>query len=302
VATDLGIIRPACAGAASARRARGREAWSTTIHVLILGGTGAAGRALIRQLQGDGPAVSASVMSRTATSLPLPLTDRDGSLKEQLPPISQFVNRLLALTIDLQNTVFEACEALLEANIEGAIASGTYDVGVETITAASLRIVERRTIYTHPSTGVEAQVIARRDRSEPLTLGDALDQGAKRGCGLLVNGKSHRAAVQVPAPSVMLDDGTVKHSDMVLLHGGTPRGAEKIAACWADARKVSQVVFKPDWTRHQKAAPFKRDDQLLEAMPIGIVVFPGSGVTDNLADKAKAMGIPLFDFRKAGGA
>jgi hypothetical protein len=84
--------------------------------------------------------------------------------------------------------------------------------------------------------------------------------------------------------------------------GGTPRGAEKIAACWADARKVPHVVFKPDWTRHQKAAPFKRNDQLLEAMPIGVVVFPGSGVTDNLADKAKAMGIPLFDFRKAGGA
>jgi hypothetical protein len=40
----------------------------------------------------------------------------------------------------------------------------------------------------------------------------------------------------------------------------------------------------------------------LEALPIGVVVFPGSGVTDNLADKAKAMGIPLFDFRKAGGA
>jgi hypothetical protein len=100
----------------------------------------------------------------------------------------------------------------------------------------------------------------------------------------------------------VLDKVQAKHSDMVLLHGGTPRGAEKIAACWADARKVSQVVFKPDWTRHQKAAPFKRNDQLLEAMPIGIVVFPGSGVTDNLADKAKAMGIPLFDFRKAGGA
>ena len=39
-----------------------------------------------------------------------------------------------------------------------------------------------------------------------------------------------------------------------------------------------------------------------EALPIGVVVFPGSGVTDNLADKAKAMGIPLFDCRKAGGA
>ena len=100
----------------------------------------------------------------------------------------------------------------------------------------------------------------------------------------------------------VLDKVMAKHADMVLLHGGTPRGAEKIAACWADARKVSQVVFKPDWTRHAKAAPFKRNDQLLEALPIGVVVFPGSGVTDNLADKAKAMGIPLFDCRKAGGA
>jgi hypothetical protein len=100
----------------------------------------------------------------------------------------------------------------------------------------------------------------------------------------------------------VLDKVQTKHSDMVLLHGGTPRGAERIAACWADARKVPQVVFKPDWTRHQKAAPFKRNDQLLEALPIGVVLFPGAGVTDNLADKARAMGIPLFDCRKAGGA
>jgi hypothetical protein len=97
-----------------------------------------------------------------------------------------------------------------------------------------------------------------------------------------------------------LDKVRAKHPDMVLLHGGTPRGAEKIAACWADARKVAQIVFKPDWARHQKAAPFKRNDALLDALPIGLVVFPGSGVTDNLADKARNLGIPLFDFRKSG--
>jgi hypothetical protein len=44
-----------------------------------------------------------------------------------------------------------------------------------------------------------------------------------------------------------LDRVRAKHPDMVLLHGGSPRGAEKIAACWADARKVPQIVFKPDW-------------------------------------------------------
>jgi len=95
-----------------------------------------------------------------------------------------------------------------------------------------------------------------------------------------------------------LDRVRTKHVDMVLLHGGSPRGAEKIAACWADARKVPQIVFKPDWARHAKAAPFKRNDQLLKALPIGVIVFPGSGVTDNLADKARKLSIPLFDFRK----
>jgi hypothetical protein len=52
----------------------------------------------------------------------------------------------------------------------------------------------------------------------------------------------------------------------------------------------------------KNAAPFKRNDQLLEVLPIGVVVFPGSGISDNLADKAKKLGIPLFDFRKGGGA
>ena len=69
----------------------------------------------------------------------LRLTDHDGSLREELPPITTFLNRLLALTIDLQNTLFGVFEDLLRAKIEGAIASGTYDLGVETLTAESLR-------------------------------------------------------------------------------------------------------------------------------------------------------------------
>ena len=37
----------------------------------------------------------------------------------------------------------------------------------------------------------------------------------------------------------VLDKVRAKHPDMVLLHGGSPRGAERIAACWADSRKVA---------------------------------------------------------------
>jgi hypothetical protein len=93
-----------------------------------------------------------------------------------------------------------------------------------------------------------------------------------------------------------LDKVFAKHPDMALLHGGTAKGAERIAACWAEARKVTQIVFKPDWAKHAKAAPFKRNDQLLQTLPIGVIVFPGSGITENLADKARVMGIPVWRF------
>ena len=98
----------------------------------------------------------------------------------------------------------------------------------------------------------------------------------------------------------VLDKVHAKHPDMVLLHGGSPKGAERIAACWADNRKVPQVVFKPDWNRHARAAPFKRNDRILDVLPIGVIVFPGSGISANLADKAKKLGIPVWKLGDGG--
>lgn len=99
-----------------------------------------------------------------------------------------------------------------------------------------------------------------------------------------------------------LDKIHAKFPDMLLLHGDTPTGGERIAARWADHRGVTSIPFKPDWTRHKKAAPFKRNDRMLEAIPRGVLVFPGTGIQDNLADKARAMGIKAWDFRDRGGA
>ncbi|PWE80484.1 hypothetical protein XF30_30455 [Bradyrhizobium sp. SUTN9-2] len=93
-----------------------------------------------------------------------------------------------------------------------------------------------------------------------------------------------------------LDKVYAKHPDMVLLHGGSPKGAELIASKWATNRKVPQIAFKPDWTKHAKAAPFKRNDAMLELLPIGVMHFPGTGIQDNLADKAKRLGIPVWRF------
>ncbi|WP_374297991.1 DUF2493 domain-containing protein [Sphingomonas sp.] len=97
-----------------------------------------------------------------------------------------------------------------------------------------------------------------------------------------------------------LDQGHAKHPEMALLHGGSPTGAEKIALRWAEIRKVPQVAVRPDWTKHAKAAPFKRNDAMLAIMPIGVIVFPSTGIQDNLADKARKLGIPVYRFGSGG--
>jgi hypothetical protein len=97
-----------------------------------------------------------------------------------------------------------------------------------------------------------------------------------------------------------LDKVHAKYPDMVLLHGGSPKGAELIAAKWATDRKVPQIAFKPEWAKYAKAAPFKRNDQMLDVLPIGVMVFPGTGIQENLADKARKLGITVWKFGNGG--
>ncbi len=141
----------------------------------------------------------------------LKLTDSNG-IRDELPPITTFLNRLLALTIDLQNILFTAFEQLLTPRIEGAIASRTYDVGLETLTAESFAVTGRQTIYTHPGTSAETRLltITQRDRNRPVTSDEALGRLSDPRAVLLVNSQSGRAAVQVPARSLMTDDGEVE--------------------------------------------------------------------------------------------
>jgi hypothetical protein len=141
----------------------------------------------------------------------LDLVDQDGSLKEELPPITQFLNRILALRIAMQNLLFVAFEQLLDARIEAAVASGTYDIGVETLTAESFQIAERRTVHTHAATGAETRCyrVLRKDRNRPLPLAEALALRSDGG-RLLINEQTERAAVQIHAASLMDDDGNVE--------------------------------------------------------------------------------------------
>ncbi|MHC2820830.1 hypothetical protein ACVMBY_004390 [Bradyrhizobium huanghuaihaiense] len=177
----------------------------------------------------------------------LKLVDENG-IKDELPPITTFLNRLLALTIGLQALLFTAFEQLLNAKVEGAIASGVYDIGLETLQADSFVVTGRHPIYTHPATGAETRLltITERRRNRPMTLDQALDYLADARAVLLVNERSGRAAVQIPAPSFMLDDGEIEsrvrlirpmehhHASMKMMDEShwQPTDRETFAAAW----------------------------------------------------------------------
>ncbi|MFI4998267.1 MAG: strawberry notch-like NTP hydrolase domain-containing protein [Reyranellales bacterium] len=193
----------------------------------------------------------------------LKLMDANG-IKDELPPITTFLNRLLALTIDLQGVLFTAFEQLLNAKIEGAIASGVYDVGLETLRAESFVVTDRRAIYTHPATGAETRLltITERRRNRPVTLDEALDHLTDPRSMLLVNERSGRAAVQIPAPSLMLDDGEIErrvrlirpmehhHASLKMMDESHWQAAEREAFATAWVHEVAEIPEFADSTIH----------------------------------------------------
>jgi hypothetical protein len=91
-----------------------------------------------------------------------------------------------------------------------------------------------------------------------------------------------------------LDKVKAKHNQMVLLHGGGD-GVEHIAALWAKNRQVAQVVFRPEWKKHNRAAPFRRNDAMLQQNPQGVIVIaPENGIHQQLMRNAREQALPLM--------
>ena len=191
----------------------------------------------------------------------------EGSLKDDLPPMPRFLNRLLALPIAEQNQLFAELEKRIAANIEQAIEAGSYEVGVETVTADSLAVAGRETLYEHPGTGAATELveIVRRDKLVPLTAESALEIG-ERDPGpdgkprLAVNARSKRAAVVLPAASRMLDDGGVKERVRLIrpATGETMARAELDASNW---RRADESGWRRVWDAEIAGLPSHRESR-----------------------------------------
>jgi predicted RNA methylase len=192
----------------------------------------------------------------------LSLTDANG-LKDELPPITTFLNRLLALTLDLQGILFEAFEGLLQARIDGAIASGSYDVGLETLIAERFTVLDASVINVHEATGAQTRLltIRQRTRNEPTTFDEVLRRSREPNARLLVNARSGRAALQVPASTLMLDDGSIEQRVRLIrpMEALPHPLAAMPETLWRDADEAS---FAAAWTRELAELPAFTDSTI----------------------------------------
>ena len=203
----------------------------------------------------------------------------EGSLRENLPPMPQFLNRLLALPIDEQNLLFDELETRIESNIEQAKEAGTYEVGVEVLRADSLSIVSREVLSRHQGTGAVTELVGilRRDRMKPTTADGALDMvsraagsGGMKKTGvpcIAVNTRSMRAAAVLPAPAHVFDDGGMQ--ERVRLYRPSSRDTmardELIASNWRrvdtdDEAELAQ--WRSLWDQEITSLPKHRESRL----------------------------------------
>ena len=140
----------------------------------------------------------------------LRLIDGDGELKssDDMPAMNTFLNRLLALRIADQNSLFAAFDEILASILERAAASGALDRGMEDVVADDLSVLDEEVIRTDAVTGAETRLLRVQVRTSRslLRAEAALAESDPQARVFAVNSKSGRAALVVQGLTTTNDD------------------------------------------------------------------------------------------------
>ncbi len=93
-----------------------------------------------------------------------------------------------------------------------------------------------------------------------------------------------------------LDKVRANVPDVILVHGGDGKGADRLAASLAERRQIQRLTLGLD-RRLGARAGFKRNQQMLAMSPRYVVAFPGNGVTKRLVIEAKSRRVTVVDRR-----
>ncbi|MDO5757322.1 MAG: bifunctional class I SAM-dependent methyltransferase/DEAD/DEAH box helicase [Rhodobacterales bacterium] len=185
----------------------------------------------------------------------LALTCKDGVLLEDLPPIQRYLNRLLALPIQMQNALFAAFAAKIDAQLEAARLAGTLDVGIETLRADRITVLGEEDIWTCPRSGSVTRTVTLETETALHTpsgagiLSDHADQMRP-----MRNGVSGKVALVSRRPHQVYDDEVFEEVRYLRRPTGrsTAAEAEYAASHW---EPMPQGAFIAAWDAEAGALP-----------------------------------------------
>ncbi|MBB2962906.1 SLOG family protein [Methylobacterium sp. R2-1] len=83
-------------------------------------------------------------------------------------------------------------------------------------------------------------------------------------------------------------------SEHIVIHGGCPTGADKLADEWCAVYGVRKRVYLADWSKHGRAAgPIRNQRMIDEGRPDLVLAFPGGRGTTDMVRRASAAGIEV---------
>lgn len=84
--------------------------------------------------------------------------------------MSLFLNRILALEFDEQNEVFDAFSRTFDNAYDQALRNGTLDMGMETVRADKIEIIDDMTVREDPETGAKTQYVQAKLYEKPRII------------------------------------------------------------------------------------------------------------------------------------
>ncbi len=223
----------------------------------------------------------------------LELCEKDGVMKEELPPIQRWLNRILALPIGLQNKIFDEFLSLVETRVSAAREAGRLDVGVETILVDKARLIDDTLLRTDPVSGATSHLltIEIEQRRVPVSLARILHiADADATAEFLINGKSGMVALQTRARALMEEKEGTPIPRIELMRPTRReymREEDLYESAWT---RIDRDAFSAKWLEEADEAANKVDTETIRLatgllLPIWSALPSDHLVVNRIADK-----------------
>lgn len=194
------------------------------------------------------------------TGLQLRSQDEEGRerRRQDFPPITQFLNRLLSLKIDAQNNVFEAFSQRLDAVIEARAQAGLLDVGLETVRADRITKESERTVHTIEETGAETKHVklSVANKFRPRDF-DETAGSKSRPVMFFAKSPNNKVYAVADAPSVTTGEGLIVDNYRVISPVSDSRMVKRANIVGRDSKweKIGKDEARRLWDAEIAAAP-----------------------------------------------